>query len=77
MPVTMSKKKPVRTSATKPDKPDPISFRPERDIAAALDVYRNSLEFDPGPGPIINRALRQYLISKGASLSEKSEPDTD
>lgn len=44
----------------------PISYRPSKEVAEALDRFRDSLEpFPPDKSAVIEKALRDFLLSKG------------
>ena len=65
---TMSKKRP---RAPKGDEEPsgaskPISYRPSKEVAKALEEFRASFVFPPDKSAVIERALREFLIASGA-----------
>lgn len=57
----------------KPVKGRSISYRPSKDVEAALENFRNRYEFKPDRSEILERALRRFLSENGFKLPEPSD----
>jgi hypothetical protein len=54
----------------------PISYKPSRDVAAAIEEFRAKFpDFPPGRTKIIDRALRSFLSGQGISISLRPDED--
>jgi hypothetical protein len=51
----------------------PISYRPSKDVKAALEDYRAKFEFKPDRTAVIEKALRAFLAAKGYKLADPGE----
>lgn len=72
MSATMAKKKPG--AAPEGDAPrNPISYRPSKVVAEAMEDYRAKFEFKPDKSAILERALRQFFREKGYDIPSEDE----
>lgn len=44
----------------------PISYRPSKEVERALEEFRASFVFPPDKSAVIEKALREFLISQNA-----------
>lgn len=73
----MAERKPKRESRA-PEvtgKPANISYRPSREVAAAMRDYRARAEVPPDKSKVIEIAMREFFRARGYDMPERPEGD--
>lgn len=75
--LTMAERKPKRENRTPENagKPANVSYRPSREVAAALKEYRARAEVPPDKSKIIEIAMREFFRARGYDMPERPEGD--